>query len=220
MGGGTVFLVDDDASLLRAMTRFLRATGFQVSGFQSATDFLLHHDRQIPGCAVLDVALGDCNGLDLHRALNSKEYSRPTIFITGRGDIATSVRAMKAGAVDFLTKPVPEKELVGAIRKAIEYDFHCRDERANAAALRARIATLTPREREVFARMVEGRLNREIALEMKISEKTVKVHRGHVMTKMRANSLFELVRIMGPYCVELTQSERSDLFTRRDGRPS
>ena len=220
MSGGTVFLVDDDESLLRASTRFLRASGFQVSAFQSATDFVLHHDIQIPGCAVLDVALGDCNGLDLHCTLNSERYSRPTIFITGRGDIATSVRAMKAGAMDFLTKPVPEKELVCAIRKAIEFDLHCRDEGARAAALSARIATLTPREREVFARMVEGRLNRQIALEMKISEKTVKVHRGQVMTKMGANSLFDLVRIMGPYRMELEQPGRSFSFTRRDRCPS
>jgi len=198
MNSGRVFLVDDDASVLKALTRLLRETGFEVSAFQSSKDFLLHHDMRMPGCAVLDVGLGDCNGLDLHRTLASNGYMRPTVFITGRGDIPTGVQAMKSGAIDFLTKPVQETDLIEAIRKAIEYDLRDREESAKVAATNKQLASLTPREREVLARVVAGRLNKQIAAELGISEKTIKVHRGRVMAKMSVRSVADLVRIMEP----------------------
>jgi FixJ family two-component response regulator len=196
MNKGRVFLVDDDPSTLKAMTRLLREEGFETASFQSAADFLEHHDIQTPGCAVVDIALGDCNGLDLYRALASKGRMRPTIFITGRGDIAMSVQAMKAGAIDFLTKPVQQANLIEAIRNAIAADLLDREERNKISAVTKRISTLTPREREVLVHVIAGRLNKEIAVDMGISEKTVKIHRGHVMGKMGVRSVAALVRIV------------------------
>src|SRR5215470_3769731 len=130
-----VFLVDDDASILRALTRVLREADFEVQAFQSPEDFLIHHDMKVPGCAVFDVGLGSYNGLDLLRALARSGQMRPTIFITGRGDIATSVKAMKSGAIDFLTKPIQEADLIDAVRRGIERDRHDREQGAKLAAI-------------------------------------------------------------------------------------
>jgi FixJ family two-component response regulator len=215
-----VFLVDDDPSALRAMTRFLRETGFEVSPFQSARDFLSHHDMQVPGCAVLDVALGDRNGLELHREMSSKGGMRPTIFITGRGDVPTSVSAMKSGAVDFLMKPVLETDLVAAVRSAIERDLRNRAEDAKLRNLRWRIAHLTRKERDVLVRVLDGQYNKEIAAAMDIAEKTVKVHRGHVMTKMGVRSLVDLVRLVEPHRAAVLNGESGEIRKRAQRQPN
>ena len=146
-----VFLIDDDAAVLTALSRLLREAGFDVEAFQSPSEFLLHDDASTPGCAVLDVALGDWNGLEVQSALANKGDARPIIFITGQGDIATSVQAMKAGAVDFLTKPVRDEDLIEAVRRALERDRATREEEARLASVGERLASLTPREQEVLS---------------------------------------------------------------------
>ena len=196
MNGGRVFLIDDDAAVLTALSRLLREAGFDVEAYQSPSEFLLHDDVATPGCAVLDVALGDWNGLDVQTALAGKGDSRPIIFITGQGDIATSVQAMKAGAVDFLTKPVRDDELIAAVQRALERDRATREEEARLASVGERLASLTPREQEVLSSVVAGRLNKQIAAELGIAEKTVKVHRARVMAKMAVRSVAELVRLV------------------------
>ncbi len=198
MSDGKVFLVDDDDSVLRALERLLRAANFEVSAFQSPENFLLHHDIKTPGCAVFDVVLGEHSGLDLLRALVRTGHMRPTIFITGKGDIPMSVQAMKSGAIDFLTKPVQETELIDAVQRGIERDREEREERAKLSAIGNRLASLTPKEGEVLTRIVTGRLNKQIAADLGISEKTVKVHRGRVMSKMCVRSLADLVRTVDP----------------------
>lgn len=196
MNSGKVFLVDDDAAVLNALSRLLREAGFDVEAFQSPSEFLLHDDVQTPGCAVLDVALGDWNGLEVQSVLASKGDVRPIVFITGRGDVATGVRAMKAGAVDFLIKPVREDDLIAAVLRALEKDRLAREEDAKLASVGERLASLTPREHEVLTSVVAGRLNKQIAADLGIAEKTVKVHRGRVMAKMAVRSVADLVRIV------------------------
>ena len=198
MIGGRVFLVDDDASVLNALSRLLREAGFEVAPFQSPSDFLFHSDTETPGCVVLDLALGDASGLDVQSTLASKGDLRPIIFLTGKGDIAMSVQAMKEGAFDFLTKPVREDELITAVRLALEHDQLIREEQARLASIGDRLSRLTPREHEVLASVVAGRLNKQIAAELGIAEKTVKVHRARVMAKMGVRSVAELVRIVQP----------------------
>ena len=192
--GGTVFLVDDDTAVLTALSRLLREAGFIVECYDSPSEFLENDDIQIPGCAVLDVALGDRNGLEVQSALASKGDIRPIIFITGKGDVETGVRAMKSGAVDFLTKPVLEDALIGAVQRALERDRVTREEEARLASIGERLASLTPREHEVLANVIAGRLNKQIAAELRIAEKTVKVHRARVMAKMAVRSVADLVR--------------------------
>jgi FixJ family two-component response regulator len=188
-------VVDDDASVRRALMRLLTAAGFEARAFASAAAFLEVHDPGAPGCLVLDVALPGLDGLQLQQALAVSSCARPIVFVTGRGDIPTSVRAMKGGAVDFLTKPVNDKDLLAAIRHAIEIDRLAREAQVEMDALRRRLATLTPREREVLAHVVAGRLNKQIAADLGTVEKTIKVHRARIMEKMAARSLAELVRI-------------------------
>jgi FixJ family two-component response regulator len=190
-----VFVIDDDPGVLRALTRLLTAAGFQARAFPSPAAFLEQHDQAAPGCLVLDVALPGLDGLQLQQALAVSGYPRPIVFITGRGDVPTSVQAMKAGAVDFLTKPVNDEALVTAVRNAVELDRLARAAQAELTSLRLRLATLTPREREVLAHVVAGRLNKQIAADLGTVEKTIKVHRARVMEKMAAPSLAELVRI-------------------------
>jgi len=191
-----VFLVDDDASVLNGLSRLLRQAGFDVQSYQSPSEFLDHHDAKSPGCAILDVLLGDRSGLEIQYALAARGDKRPVIFITGGGDVATGIRAMKAGAVDFLTKPVMEKDLLEAVDRALERDRLTREEGATIAAVRARVASLTPREHEVLGCVIAGRMNKQIAADLRIAEKTVKVHRARVMSKMAVRSVAELVRTM------------------------
>ena len=191
----TVFLVDDDPSVLRALTRLLRAGGYQVSAFRSPRDFLAQHDAAVPGCVVLDLAMPGLNGLELQTALAAAGCQRPIVFISGHGDVPSSVRAMKAGAVDFLTKPVSEENLVAAIQRGIDRDRQMRQARAELQAIGERLSRLTPREREVFQHVVAGQLNKQIAADLGTVEKTVKVHRSRVMEKMGVRSLADLVRM-------------------------
>ena len=193
----TVFLVDDDPSVLRGLSRLLRSAGWSSATFSSAEDFLNRLDPAASGCVVLDLSLPKVNGLELQRKLSEKGCLLPIIFLTGHGDVPTTVAAMKAGAVDFLTKPVLDEELLEAVRIAVEEDRVRRSQRAEAAAIEERLATLTPREREVFLGVISGKLNKQIAVDLGTVEKTIKVHRARVMEKMGADSLAELVRIAG-----------------------
>jgi FixJ family two-component response regulator len=190
-----VFVVDDDASVREALERLVRSAGLRVEAFASAEEFLTRPKADAPSCLVLDVQLPDLNGLDLQRRMVDANADIPIVFITGHGDIPTTVRAMKAGAVEFLTKPLVEGDVLESIRQAIARDRAARDHHAATARLRARYASLTPREEEVMAWVVSGLLNKHIAGELGISEETVKVHRGHVMRKMGADSLAGLVRM-------------------------
>ena len=190
----TVFLVDDDEAVLRALRRLLGAAGYAVRTFASSVQFLAEHDPAAPGCAVLDLSMPGMDGLGIQAALSADSGMRPVIFLTGTGDIPTSVRAMKAGAVDFLTKPVQASDLLAAISRAVALDREARQARSGAAGVAARIASLTPREREVLTLVVAGRLNKQIAHELGTSIKTIKVHRARVMTKMGVRTVADLVR--------------------------
>jgi FixJ family two-component response regulator len=197
----TVFLVDDDPSVLRALTRLLQVAGHQVQAFRSPAEFLAAHDPAVPGCAVLDLAMPGLNGLDLQQALAASSCLRPVIFVSGRGDVPSSVQAMKAGAVDFLTKPVSEEDLLAAVRRALDRDRLMRQARAELAVIAERLSTLTPREREVLGLVVAGRLNKQIAAELGTVEKTIKVHRSRVMEKMCVRSVADLVRLAERGCI-------------------
>jgi len=210
VSNGRVFLVDDDDSVLRALERLLREANFDVSAFKSPEAFLLQHDIKTPGCAVLDVMLGEHNGLDLLRALAGTGQMRPTIFITGKGNIRMSVQAMKSGAIDFLTKPVQATDLIEAVQRAINRDHQDREENAKLTQIGTRLSSLTPKEGEVLGHVVSGRLNKQIAADLGISEKTVKVHRGRIMSKMCVRNIADLVRIVNP---SFLRSNNSD--TRR-----
>jgi FixJ family two-component response regulator len=190
-----VFIVDDDASVREALGRLIRSAGLRVEAFATAEAFLNRARRDAPGCLVLDVQLPDLSGLDLQRRMVDANNEMPIVFITGHGDIPTTVRAMKAGAIEFLTKPLVEGDVLESIRQAIARDRVVRDHNAETAYLRARRASLTPREEEIMEWVVSGLLNKQIAGELGISEETVKVHRGHVMRKMGVDSLADLVRM-------------------------
>jgi len=192
----TVFIVDDDAGVLKALSRLLRARGYEVQSYTSPREFLAQHDATVPGCAVLDVAMPGLDGLELQHALTAAQGThRPVIFITGKGDIPTSVRAMKAGAIDFLTKPVSDKDLLAAIARAEEQDARARQAHAELAEIQAKITTLTPREREVLTHVVAGRLNKQIAGDLGTVEKTIKVHRSRMMEKLGVRTVADLVRL-------------------------
>jgi FixJ family two-component response regulator len=190
-----VFVVDDDPSVCRALSRLIRAAGYDVEVFGAPDQFLARAPHPGPACLVLDLRLPRMTGLELQEALERDGRSLPIVFISGRADVPASVRAMKAGAVDFLSKPVDEGELLGAVAGALERDRARRLEHAERRGLDRRFARLTPREREVCARVAAGLLNKQIAAELGTSEKTVKVHRGRVMAKLEVGSVAELVRL-------------------------
>jgi FixJ family two-component response regulator len=196
-----VFVVEDDPSMRPALESLIRSVGLRVQAFGSAREFLEQPRTGAPSCLVLDVRLPGLSGLDLQRQLTAAGVSIPIIFITGHGDIPMTVQAMKAGALEFLTKPFRDQELLDAVRQAIEKDRIAREQRAELATLRRRQASLTSREREVMALVVSGLLNKQIAAELGTSEITVKVHRRRVMQKMQAGSLADLVKMtvaLGP----------------------
>ncbi len=190
-----VFVIDDDAAMRRSLENLIRSVGLRVEAFASAQDFLSIKREDVPGCLVLDVRLPGLSGLDLQKRMTEADIEIPIIFITGHGDIPMSVQAMKAGAVEFLSKPFRDQELLDAIQQALERDRKSREQRAEVEVLRGRFDLLTPREREVMPLLVAGLLNKQIAAELGSSETTVKIHKHHVMEKMRAGSLAELVRI-------------------------
>jgi FixJ family two-component response regulator len=186
--------VDDDPAVLKGLGRLFHSAGYETVLFNSAKAFMEHCPRDAAGCLVLDLSMPGVSGLELQRWLNQANNPLPVIFLTGHGDIPASVRAMKEGAVDFLTKPVPQARILKAIEEALQKQREARASHGETEALRARLATLTPREREVFELVVSGRLNKQIADELGTVEKTIKVHRARVMRKMGVQSLAELVR--------------------------
>ena len=189
----TIHVVDDDESLRTALMRLLRAAGYEVRTYASAGDFLLNKPENAPGCMILDVRMPGPSGFELQEAIAKLDESLPIIFLSGHGDIPMSVRALKAGAVDFLTKPVRRETLLQAVRTALASSAERRATRELLHSLRSRYESLTPREREVFAQVVSGKLNKQIAAELGACERTVKAHRAHVMEKMQLTSLAELV---------------------------
>ena len=191
----TVFVVDDDRSVREGLVDLINSVGMKVEAFSSAQEFLRYKRPDTPACLVLDVRLPGPSGLELQRQLGHSEHPIPIIFITGHGDIPMSVRAIKDGAMEFLTKPFRDQDLLDAIQQALDSDRAARERQAKAAELRRRYESLTPREREVMQLVVRGLLNKQIASELGASEVTIKMHRGQVMHKMKAESVVELLRM-------------------------
>ena len=190
----TVYLVDDEPAVVKSLSRLLRSEGFTVAAFGSPAELLERLDSAAPGCLILDLAMPGLDGLSLQKALSARGSELPILFLTGRGDIGKSVEAMKSGALDFLTKPVDGGRLLEAVRLAMDKDRVTRRARMETAEIRRRLATLTPRERDVLEGVVAGRLNKQIAADLGTALKTVKIHRGRMMEKMGASSVAELVR--------------------------
>jgi len=188
-----VYLLDDEPEMVKALTRLLRARGFQVLGFTSAREFLAHERQPGPACLVLDVAMPGIDGLQVQERLRRSGSELPVVFLTGRGDIPMSVRAMKAGAEDFLTKPVGAADLLRAVRAALRRVSDRQAERDELAALQERLVCLTPREREVLGHVIAGKMNKQIAADLGTGEQNIKVHRGRLMRKMGVRSVAELV---------------------------
>jgi FixJ family two-component response regulator len=192
---GTVYLVDDDETVHRALTRLLRSVGYGVRSFRSAEEFLREPRIDEPGCLLLDVVMPGMRGTELQQMISASGWDLKIVFLTGNGDIQGCADAMKIGAVDYLTKPIDESRLFGAIERAIRLDATERAARATRSAIEQRAAQLTPRESQVMFLVVAGRLNKQIAAELGTSEKTIKIHRARVMTKMCAHSVAELVNL-------------------------
>jgi FixJ family two-component response regulator len=203
-----VFVVDDDFRMREALQELLTSAHLNVVTFGSAAEYLEFAKPDLPGCLILDVDLPDINGLDLQRQLASQPHPQ-IVFITGHGDVPSSVRALKAGAVDFLTKPFSEADLMGAIESAFAQDREAREQRCKLATLQRRLSTLTPREREVLPLVVSGLLNKQAAAELGISEVTLQIHRGRIMHKMEAGSFAELVRMAGTLGIPVTRGRRA-----------
>jgi FixJ family two-component response regulator len=191
----TVFIVDDAREVRSGLSRLLAAAGFQVQAFDSAESFLRDHDAEAPGCLLLDVCMPGLTGPELQHLLASSRFARPIVFLTGMGDVQTSVYAMKHGAVDFLTKPVDDAQLLEAVELALRRDVEQRRELSIRDTIQQRLEVLTPRERQVMAQVIRGRLNKQIAADLGTGEKTVKVHRARVMSKMMVRSVAELVQL-------------------------
>jgi FixJ family two-component response regulator len=204
-----VFVVDDDPSIRRALTRLLRSVGLAVDAYAGAQEFLDAYDPARPGCLVLDVRMPHISGLELQQALAQRAVELPIIFITGHGDVPMSVRAMRAGAIDFLPKPFHDQDLLDAIQRAIARDAELRAARAVRVDVLRRVELLTPREREVLVLVTAGKMNKEIAAQLGASEKTIKVHRARVMKKMGAESVAELVVLAQTAGVCATGIQRS-----------
>lgn len=191
-----IFVVDDDPSVLRSMERLLSAAGYAVEAFASPRVFLERAPADRPGCVIVDLRMPDMSGLDLQEALLRRDFALPVIFLTGHGDVRNSVQAMKAGAIDFLSKPCEDTDLLDAVSRALARDAEARDARARKEAVRLRYEVLTPREREVCELVAKGLLNKQIAAELGTVEKTIKVHRGRVMKKLGLDSVADLVRLV------------------------
>jgi FixJ family two-component response regulator len=200
-----VFIVDDDARVREALSELLESVGWSAVAFGSAGEYMSYSRPDLPACLILDVELPDINGLDFQRQILHGDHP-PIVFLTGHGDIPSTVRAIKDGAVDFLTKPFTERGLLEAIQSAVERDRQARQERAELEILRQRLASLTPREREVLPLVVSGLLNKQAAAELRISEVTLQIHRSKIMQKMEAASLADLVRIAGKLQIPITHS--------------
>jgi FixJ family two-component response regulator len=200
-----VFIVDDDRRICDALTELLSSFDMHAVAFGSAAEYMAYPKPDVPSCLLLDVELPDLNGLDLQSRIAHGDHPH-IVFITGHGDIPSSVRAIKAGAVDFLTKPFREPELMRAVNAALTQNRDARLKRAELAALHHRLSSLTPREREVLPLVASGLLNKQAAAELGISEVTLQIHRGNIMKKMEAGSLAELVRIVGTLEIPLTRA--------------
>jgi len=198
-------VIDDDASVRKSLSRLLRSAGYTAETFSSAEEFLRREHFDGVGCILLDVRMPGLSGMDLQEELNKADYHIPIVFVTGHGDIPMTVEAMKKGAVDFLTKPFDDEELLQALRAAIEKDRNARAEHTEVHEIRRLIELLTPRENEILRYVVTGMLNKQIALELGIAEKTVKVHRGRVMEKLGVDSVAELVRLAEKAGINPTQ---------------
>ena len=203
-----VFVVDDDRGICQALHELLSSAGLHVVTFQSAGDYVAYQKPEMPSCLILDVELPDINGLDLQRQIAEGNHPK-IVFITGHGDIPSSVRAMKAGAIDFLSKPFEPADLIRAVHSAIAADRDARKARMEMTVLHDRLSSLTPREREVMELVASGLLNKQAAAELGISEVTVQIHRGKIMQKMKAGSLAELVRMAGTLGIPMTRSRHA-----------
>lgn len=209
----TVYIVDDAREIRTALSRLLGASGYQVSAFESAELFLEAQDMEAPGCLLLDVSLPGLSGIELQRTLAGCPCARPIVFLSGNGDVQIGVDAMKEGAVDFLTKPVDHAQLVAAVEQALKKDAEQRRDITVRRMIQQRLATLTPRERQVMEQVIHGRLNKQIAVDLGTGEKTVKVHRARVMSKMGARSVAELVQLAARIGVAIEPALGADTAT-------
>ena len=198
----TIFIIDDDASMRRALSYLLQSAGYKVETYSSAEKFLRRENYDGVGCIILDVRMPGLSGMDLQEKLMRSDYRMPIIFLTGHGELSMGVQAMKKGAIDFLTKPCDDEQLLGAVHRAIEKDMQARGSYEEKQKIRRRIQLLTPRENEILRYVIAGMLNKQIAAKLGIAEPTVKIHRGRIMQKLCAESVADLVRLAGKAGIE------------------